>query len=95
MADWYEVAGTRVRQRREQMGFSMARVAQFMRRRGHDSITPATQRKIERGQRRVFAAEIPDYCRVLNCPLWWLLGMDRDEAIALDADWNATQTNGR
>lgn len=85
ISEWDRLLGERIRVGREQIGIGPTELAKRMRRRGHRVIVHSVQYEIEAGRRRVRAAEVADYCRELQVPPWWLLGMAREEAAELEA----------
>lgn len=93
---WDVAMGQRIRQRRETLGLTAAALSKRMRYRGHTAISPGHQLERETGKVGVQPWEIPDYCRVLQVPPWWLLGMTREESVALEAVFrNESEGGGR
>lgn len=88
-----EELGRRIAMLRERRGVAQAELARQMRRAGHLTLTPGRIWEIEQGRRAVRAVEVADLCRILQAPCWWILGMEREEALGLERTWSNTEAD--
>lgn len=74
-----EDLGARIRQRRQERGWTQAELAAKMRGRGHESMTTSRQSEVERGIRKIDVDEAISYARIFGTPLTELLGVPDKE----------------
>lgn len=70
-----DVVGQRIRERREQLGWSQEMLSARMMTRGHTTLHRPRISDIEAGHRYVRPAEVIGFSRVLRVPVTWLLGV--------------------